>query len=184
MKQTAEPTLLDRLKQGNESAFREVLRAHGDALFSFLCRLSNDRELAKELLQNTWLSLTVNIRKMDSSTPLRPWLFTVARNAYWSHRRWSRLDLSRLAQLALWKNDASQFNTPHNKTEHKQTGAHVQKALTQLSPQFREALLIVGVEGFEPSEAAGILNLKPEAFRQRLSRARDALRQLLGDSHE
>ena len=40
---------------------------------------------------------------------------------------------------------------------------------------YREALLLVVVEGLRPAEAAGVCGISPEAMRQRLSRARAAL---------
>ena len=52
-------------------------------------------------------------------------------------------------------------------------------ALAALPLKYREALLLVCVEHFEPSEAARIIGVTPEAFRQRLSRAREQLRAAL-----
>lgn len=173
--------LIHRLKNGNEAAFEEVLRAHSGALFSFLCHLSSDRELAKELLQDTWIKLAEHAPSFDEKMSVRPWLFTVARNAYWSHRRWSRLDLARMAEVALMKIDST-AHSPHEHAEINQTQIRIQRALAQLSPVYREALLLVSVHEFEPTQAAEVLNIKPEAFRQRLSRARDALRKLLGET--
>jgi len=43
----------------------------------------------------------------------------------------------------------------------------------------REVLLLVGVEGLDGAQAADVLGIRPEAFRQRLSRARTALAEAL-----
>ena len=48
-----------------------------------------------------------------------------------------------------------------------------------LQPQHREALLLVVNEGLTPGEAAAVCGIKPDAMRQRLSRARAALAERL-----
>jgi RNA polymerase sigma-70 factor, ECF subfamily len=172
------------LRAGEEAAFRQVLREHGPALYSFLAHLSGDREMAKDLLQQTYLKFAQHARDLKSGTVLRAWLFTVARNTYWSHRRWSRVDIFKVAALAFSHEHPTQALTPEVLVEGQQTGAQLQTALAKVSPKYREALLLVGVEGFEPSHAAQILHILPEAFRQRLSRARAELKSLLGEKHE
>jgi RNA polymerase sigma-70 factor (ECF subfamily) len=55
-------------------------------------------------------------------------------------------------------------------------------ALTSLPVTYREALLLVGVEGMQPAEAANVCGVSPEAMRQRVSRARALLTQRLSDA--
>jgi RNA polymerase sigma-70 factor (ECF subfamily) len=55
----------------------------------------------------------------------------------------------------------------------------VERALSTLSPQYREVLLLVGQHGLTATDAAGVFGISPEALRQRLSRARAALAEKL-----
>ncbi len=48
----------------------------------------------------------------------------------------------------------------------------IEAALAALPTKYREALLLVGVERMRPAEAAAVCGIAPDAFRQRLSRAR------------
>ena len=56
-----------------------------------------------------------------------------------------------------------------------ESGRRIEAALAALPVAYREALLLVLVEGLRPAEAAGVCGISPEAMRQRLSRARAAL---------
>ena len=56
------------------------------------------------------------------------------------------------------------------------------QALAGLPVLYREALLLVGVEGLRPAEAAVVCGVSPEAMRQRLSRARALLAERLEDA--
>lgn len=60
-----------------------------------------------------------------------------------------------------------------------QDDAVVERALAQLPPEQREALLLVGSDGLSPSEAARVLGISAAAFRVRLFRARRLIASLL-----
>lgn len=173
------PSLLARLKSGDPGAFDAVYKEHHARLYSFLFRLSRRPEIAAELCQETWLRLAGEAAWLKDDTHLSAWLFTVGRNLFLSHQRWSLLDGSRIAEAALWSKDKTQDQTPESDAMASQSQRTVDAALAALPVKYREALLLVCVEHFEPTEAAAIIGVKPEAFRQRLSRARDQLRTAL-----
>jgi len=58
----------------------------------------------------------------------------------------------------------------------------VERALSTLSPQYREVVLLVGHEGLMPTDAALVCGISPEALRQRLLRARAALAEKLRET--
>lgn len=173
------PSLVSRLKQGDPGAFESVYREHHPRLYSFLWRLTHRREIAAELCQETWLRLAGEAAWLKDDTHLVAWLFTVARNLFLSHRRWSLLDGSRIAEAALWSKDRKQESTPESEAMGSQSQRTADAALAALPVKYREAVLLVCVENFEPTEAARIIGVSPEAFRQRLSRGREQLRAAL-----
>ena len=149
-------------------------------IYAFLARLSRSRDIAEDLAEETWLRLVSAETRLRPDTRLGPWLFTVARNLYYSYCR-SRA-LSEAASdglLGLWPG-GSQRPSPFEETAARELERHVERALAALSANHREALLLVAVEAMTPSEAAAVCGLTPEAFRQRLSRARSALEERLG----
>jgi RNA polymerase sigma-70 factor (ECF subfamily) len=62
-----------------------------------------------------------------------------------------------------------------------ETGRRIETALAELPSLYREALLLVAIEGMGPAEAAMVCGITPEAMRQRLSRARDAMARRLDE---
>ena len=168
--------LFTRLKAGDVEAFDEVYRAHQPRLLSFLSRLTQRKEIAAELSQEVWLKLAQEAAWLQPDTEVVRWLFTVARNLFLSHRRWSLLDGSRLSLVALWSKDRTHDSTPESEAMASQSQRALDQAMQQLPLKYREAMLLVAVEKFEPTEAAAIIGITPEAFRQRLSRAREQLR--------
>jgi RNA polymerase sigma factor (sigma-70 family) len=169
--------ILRGLARGDAQAFDAVYAALRAPLYAFLVRLSGQTSLAEDLLQEAWLRLTRSAAGLPPGTELRPWLFTVARNLYRSHRRWALLDGERLLQVGLMP--AASAPSPFEALASTQTERMLERAIVQLPIEQREALLLCSVSGFEPSQAAGLLGITAEATRQRLARARASLRESL-----
>jgi RNA polymerase sigma-70 factor, ECF subfamily len=171
-----ERELVDRLRRGDSGAFDRVYAAYHPRLFSFLLRLSGRRDTAEDLAQETWMRLAKAAPGLREDTSLAPYLFTIARNAFMSHRRWAMLDLSRIVTFGLEvMSAASTEATPEGDHERARAIALLEAALQQIPLASREVLLLVGVEGMEQDEVARVLGVSYDAVRQRLSRARAQL---------
>jgi RNA polymerase sigma-70 factor (ECF subfamily) len=148
-------------------------------VFAFLLRMTRNRALAEDLLDETWLRLVRHAARLLPDTRLGPWLFTVARNLYWSHRRDALLEESFVPELlTLWPSPAP-WPSPFDLAAAGELERRVERALSTLSPQYREVLLLVRHEGLTATDAAVVCGISPEALRQRLSRARAALAEKL-----
>lgn len=163
--------LVARLRTGDRAALRTVYTQYSDRIFGFLLRLSKRRDVAEDLHQETWVSVSRNVHRLAEDTDLAAWLFTIARNKHRSWRRWATLDFTRYVFDAFEAETVSALGAPDAGDEL----AALESALRGLPEAHREVLLLVGVEGLEGTQAADVLGIKPEAFRQRLSRARTAL---------
>jgi len=179
MEQSLEHALLARLKQGDPAAFDEILEAYRLRLFRFLVRLSKRRDVAEDLLQETWLRLATRAPALRDDTQLAPWLFTVARNLYFSYRRSRLLDDERVQDLFRLQTGFEEGRSPFDTAATGELQRRLEHALASLPLRYREALLLVAVEGMTPGQAAVVCDVKPEAFRQRLSRARAMLAPML-----
>jgi RNA polymerase sigma-70 factor (ECF subfamily) len=182
MTRELELQLVGRLKEADPDAFDAVHEAFNTRLYNFLARLSNRRDLAEDLLEETWLRLVQNARRLDPDTRLGPWLFTVARHLYVSHCRARLVEDSHAgALLGLWP-CGSPGPSPLDAFEASESRRRLTTALGSLPATYREALLLVAVEGLRPSEAAEVCGVTAEAMRQRLRRARGLLARRLADA--
>src|SRR6185295_16615609 len=87
MDRESELTLIGRLRDLDPSAIDDVHAEFNARLFGFLARLARNRDVAEELLEETWLRLVAHAGRLQADTRLGPWLFTVARNLYVSYCR-------------------------------------------------------------------------------------------------
>ncbi len=163
--------LIRRLKQGDLDAFDAIYDIYRARLFSFLFRLTRRREIAEELLQETWLRLAHRAHTLRDDTRPGAWLFTVAHNLFASYCRNRALDTERISEMAAAAISGEE-RSPFDMAAARETERSLERVIASLPPRYREVLLLIA-EGFSHQEAATICDLRPDAFRKRLSRARE-----------
>jgi RNA polymerase sigma-70 factor (ECF subfamily) len=174
MDRDLELALVARLKRGDGDAFDQVYDAFSRRLFNFLARLSRSRDVAEDLAEETWLRAVIHIPRLRDETRLAPWLFTIARNLYVSYCRSRLLDYDVLTGPHLWP-VAGSDPSPFEAAAAGELQRRVEVAMATLPGAYREALLLVAVEGLTPMEAAAVCDTTPGTMRQRLRRARALL---------
>ena len=176
-----ELALVGRLREGDATAFDAIYEAFNVRLLTFLVRLSRRRDVAEDLLDETWLRLVKHAPRLAEDTRIGAWLFTVARNLHVSYVR-SRLleDSASAGLMALWPfSPASGGSSPFEAAAASELHRRIEHALAMLPRMSREVLLLVAVSGLDHAAAAAMSGISPEAFRQRLSRARAQLARAL-----
>lgn len=175
MERERELALVARLKGADSAAFDAVHAAFNTRLFNFLARLSRRRDVAEDLLEETWLRFVDLLPRLNDDTRLAALLFKIARNLYVSYCRARAIeDQHTPGMIGLWAS-GSPGPSPFESTVARETGERLDQALAALPAIYREALLLVAVDDMKPAEAAATSGITPEAMRQRLSRARAML---------
>ena len=179
MDRDTELALVERIRQGDADAFDAVHLAFNRRVFTFLLRLSRRRDVAEDLLEETWLRFVKHGRRLRADTRLGPWLFTVARNLHVSYQRSRALEDSASAGLmALWPSNPHR-SSPFEAAAASELERRIERALAAMPAASREVLLLVGVAGLDYADAADVCGVTPEALRQRLHRARETLSKAL-----
>jgi len=180
MDRETEFTLVQRMAGGDTAAFDAIYDEYRARLYSFLVRLSRQRDLAQDLLEETWLRLVEHAGRFKPGTPLGPWLYTVAHNLYFSYCRSRVIEDERVAGLmGLWPS-AARRPSPFEEASAGELEARLERALAALPPRYRELLQLSLVEEMTPAEIAEVCGVTSQTLRQRLFRARSMLAQELG----
>jgi RNA polymerase sigma-70 factor, ECF subfamily len=136
--------------------------------------LTRDAVRADDLVQETLLRAISKSHLWQIGTDLRAWLFTIMHNQY--------VNIVRRAMRDETTVDIEQLSTrlvaASDPTASRQL-RELEQALDCISEEQREVILLVGLEGVSYEDAAQILNVPVGTVRSRLSRGRDALRELL-----
>src|SRR5262249_49580935 len=126
--------------------------------------------------------------RLEPDTRLGAWLFTVAHRLVvsWARAQGVRTQLAGdlPARETATDRSAAAARSPLEALADSRAQLALERAFADLPPAYREVALLVGVEGLSPTEVADILGLRPDAVRQRLSRARAQLAEALGDHYQ
>jgi RNA polymerase sigma-70 factor, ECF subfamily len=135
------------------------------AFARFMCR---EREAADELVQNTVLAALDKQDQFAIGTNLKGWLFTIMRNRFYA-------DLRSLRRRGPPVGEDTVPLAAADNPEATLALKELSSALWQLSPQTREALILVGASGFSYEEASRLCGCSVGALKTRVSRARKTL---------
>jgi RNA polymerase sigma-70 factor (ECF subfamily) len=158
----------------SEPEIRQGMLAAVPSLRAFAISLTGHLDQADDLVQETIVRALSNIDRFQPGTNLQAWMFTILRNQFHTAYRKRRREVE----------DADGLMAARLSTIPEQ-GGHLdfedfRTALAKLSAEQREALLLVGAEGFSYEEAAVICNTKLGTIKSRVNRARARLAELLG----
>ncbi len=165
--------LVAALVRGDRSAMDALYRQHHAEVFRFLFRLCGHRQEAEDLFQETWLSVARAAVRLTPGTRLLPWLYTVARNKHRDRHRFLVVDLRKRETVAVEPLEPTP--SPADVMAARAWKDRVARAFAELGAAHREILLLCVVEGLDAPTVAGVLGVKEDAVRKRLSRARAVL---------
>jgi RNA polymerase sigma-70 factor, ECF subfamily len=177
-------------QDGDEPAFRELIRRYQRPVFSIIYRMVRDRELAEDLAQETFIKVLNAIDSYRPEHKFSSWIFKIANNAAIDHLRRRELETlslegapdalttERQEATALQVRDRTE--SPLDELEARELGSQIEQAIAGLRPEYRACILLRHVEGRAYEEIAEILGLPLGTVKTYIHRARAELRVQLG----
>lgn len=165
-----EALVIALVRAGDTDAFAEIVECYQAPIQRYLFRLTGDYELARDLAQDTFIQAYKGILKTNSELSFRAWLYRIATNNAWQHRRRKKL----ISFIPF--NDHLETNTPANdiKTDSMDEKIAIQEALNKVPEDQRTCLVLHLVEGFKYREIAETMEISEDAVRMRVARGKAA----------
>jgi RNA polymerase sigma-70 factor, ECF subfamily len=171
--------LLKRSAKGDERAFAEIYRRHHAPLFRFAVRMTGSSWAAEEIVQDVFMILVREPKKFDAERgTLGAFLYGVARNRIMKHMERTPRDFSLDESGDAGREGHPQLHeqmTPARWAELRERREQVRRAVLELPPEFREAVVLCELEEMSYDEAARTLNCPVGTIRSRLHRGRALL---------
>jgi RNA polymerase sigma-70 factor, ECF subfamily len=168
-------------------SFEQLAMPHFERLYNFACWLTQDRQEAEDLVQETYAKALKGFASFQPGTNFRAWIYKILRNTFLT----SRTGLKAAATVPLDEIDESAdeilpatTETPESILLQRSDGELIQRAMEQLPVAHREVLLLCEVEEMSYQEISATLAVPIGTVMSRLSRARKALRDALRQSSQ
>jgi RNA polymerase sigma-70 factor (ECF subfamily) len=173
--------LLQRYREGDEQAFREIITRYKNPLYAFLRRFVSQDDVVEDVFQETFLQLYASRDSFDSNRPLRPWLFTIAANkakdALRKMQRQSSMSMGAIADAGDFSLDevvnilTSYDTTPEDEVSAEETAQKVRQVISEMPENLRGILILAYFEQFSYKHMAEILSIPIGTVKSRLHTA-------------
>ena len=171
--------------QENEAVQTETAGIqHINGLFSYALMLTRNRAEAEDLVQETYVRAIQAVDRLRENSNLKSWMFTILRNL-WLNQLRKRKTTPHVVEMDGDGNTADGLagNTrdAHEIFASNETTERVRVAIQELSPDYREIIVLREFEELSYQEIATVLGCPAGTVMSRLGRARTKLRALLTD---
>jgi RNA polymerase sigma-70 factor (ECF subfamily) len=187
--ETSEMTEAEAIRlaqQGDAGAFERIYRLHSRRVYALCLRMVGNTAEAEDLTQDAFLQLFRKIGTFRGESAFSTWLHRLAVNVV----------LMKLRKKTLPETSLEESTDPDDETSgpKREIGApdlllsgsidrvHLQRAIEQLPPGYRQVFVLHDVQGFEHNEIAGLMQCSIGNSKSQLHKARMRLRELLQET--
>lgn len=171
-------TILMRHRDGDKSAFEELMKLYRAPVYSYLVRLGVAAEARDDLFQEIFLKIHHARDSYQAERPLTPWVFTIVVNTVRSSYRKQQIQKF-LSENNSGENTSSDTFQVESIVEAKQTLDWLEFEIQKLPVPQREAIILCCIENMETQDAANVLEIPLGTLKTNLHRARIALAKAL-----
>jgi RNA polymerase sigma-70 factor (ECF subfamily) len=184
--------LVDRFKNGDQSAFDEMVTRYWDRIFSMVHQLLRNQQDAEEVTQDAFIRAHRGLANFRGDSAFSTWLYQIAtnlaRNRYWYWWRRKRdksvsfdAPIGADNDMTLADVIPADVESPDDITVTSEFVDRIGKSMEKLSTKHREILVLRNIKNLSYEEIAGILGISVGTVKSRIARARESLRAKLGE---
>ena len=172
-----ERTLIDRARQGDETAFASLVERYQDRVYRLALRICGNSHDAEEAAQEAFVAAWRGLPAFRGESRFSSWLYQLTSNA--------AIDLLRREKRHRGNVPIEEEilplsgDTPQQNAENAELRRSLQTALMALTPEHREIFLLRQMQQLSYEEIGGMLGLESGTVKSRLNRAKKQLREIL-----
>jgi RNA polymerase sigma-70 factor (ECF subfamily) len=170
MNSATDEDLMLQVRNGAADTLGVLFDRYHTPLFNFYTKLTGDRALSEDLVQEVFLRILRHCHTFRADTPFRSWIYQIARNARIDHFRKSRPQVP-------FDPDMAPPVTPPDSAQQQQESELLHRALMQLSEEKRELLILCRFQELRYDEVARLVGCGVPTVKVRIHRALRELRE-------
>jgi RNA polymerase sigma-70 factor (ECF subfamily) len=170
-----DPILLRRAQRGNDAAFRSLVDDYRTPVFNYVLRLTGDRANAEDLTQDVFLRVFQGLPRFSSRSTDTTWLFQVTKNRVLDEFR----ARERRPHAVMTLDDMPRLAVVDPSIEDSETIDAVWRAVRELNPDLKMALLLRDIVGLPYIEIADTLEITLSTVKWRIFKAREEVQAAL-----
>ena len=172
--------IIARARRGDADAFEQLVVAYRDQVFRLALRMCGNEADADEVAQEAFLSAWKALPNFRGDSRFSTWLYQLTSHA--------AIDLMRRKKRQIAAEDITEVSAPdpapgpQQQAEQSETRQAVRDAMAQLSPEYRQIVVLRFLQELSYEEIGAVLKLPPGTVKSRLNRAKSQLKDILSKS--
>lgn len=164
-------SLVEEILKGNKNRFEVLVNKYGDYVFGYIFKQVKDRNIAEEVVQNTFLKAFRNLGNFDRHKPFLPWIMKIARNDLMDHyRRESKRNAVDIDEN--FQNIMDNNSEPTRVLEEKERLMEIDNIINSMKDKYRTLILLKYIQDMSYEEISKELNISVSKVKWRLYEAR------------
>ena len=169
--------IIARARRGDADAFEQLVIAYRDQVFRLALRMCGNEADADEVAQEAFLSAWKALPNFRGDSQFSTWLYQLTSHA--------AIDLLRREKRQIAAEDITEVSvsdpapSPQQQAERSETRQAVRDAMGQLSPEYRQIVVLRFLQELSYEEIGAVLKLPPGTVKSRLNRAKAQLKDIL-----
>ena len=175
--------LVERCLSGDETAWEDLVKAHTRRVYAICYRFTGKDSEAQDLTQEVFLRVFRSVKSFRAGEgSFNVWLSRLTRNLLIDHYRRTKMERATDSiedQLPVLEEKTALESRTDSLLAGREASELLQGALTRLSPELRETVILRDIEELEYREIAQVLNVPEGTVKSRLNRGRAELARIL-----
>ncbi len=173
-------------QQGDAGAFERIYRLHNRRVYALCLRMVGNTAEAEDLTQDAFLQLFRKIGTFRGESAFSTWLHRLAVNVVLMKLRKKTLPETSLEESTDPEDESTgpkrEIGAPDLLLSGSIDRVHLERAIEQLPPGYRQVFVLHDVQGYEHNEIAGLMDCSIGNSKSQLHKARMRLRELLQET--
>jgi RNA polymerase sigma-70 factor (ECF subfamily) len=137
---TPDRVLFERWTKGDSKAFAQLYDRYKNRIFGFIVRMTGERELAEDIMQETFLAALRNADQFDPRRSFLSWLFGIAHKRTIDHFRHAKVETEHRDDTE--RSMGSRLESPVDAASNSDIRTLVREAVDKLDPLQKEVFLL------------------------------------------
>ena len=180
-------TLIEQLKQGEETAFKTIVETWQNMVYNTALSIVQNAEDAEDITQEVFIQVYQSVQSFKGESKFSTWLYriTISKSLDHERRRKRKKRFAFIRSLTATQNESSvhvaDFHHPGVLLDRKENAAIIFKAIGALPTNQRIAFTLHKVEGLSYQEISEVMETSISSVESLIHRARNNLKKILGD---
>jgi RNA polymerase sigma-70 factor (ECF subfamily) len=172
--------LIEECRSGNLENFRKLIESTSPLAFSVAFRMLGDEDQAKDVVQETMITVWQKLKKINSANAYKTWIYRIVINKCYDHLRKRKINPEFSADEKTWKLISNRIAVePSAELENSEIAMIIRILTNRLSPKQKAVFVLSDLEQLSNDEISEITGISKSGIKANLHYARKSISVLI-----